>query len=296
MFDNQDQSDVLGSGAKKISLYASHADTITFNITHAEPLVPARFFDHAIALGNFGEELPMHISKLNSFWHLARSVAYQAAGSYSVPYAVKQLGITPNIIGLTSYRKVISKLIIGDIASNAPHMRQVTIEELASVPVELTRPVLGHEFLVPSPIYLEVGIVSQYVATHLAVDLFDYIGLAAELGILSTADVTAFSLQQHLIPGGCELGYYPASWLLPLLEKLEGLGRAFLIKHERRLRTYDNYQIRALSFLSERLGSFFLIRKLTEVYGPQLHISAFGFMCTIVNSGRYAHAVVDGAG
>ena len=272
MLDTRDKEGPPRSDAKPLNARGV-IPNFTFIVTHAEPLVPSRFFDQIIALGNYGSELSTHIGSLDPFWHEARPVAFQVAGSYALPNAINHVGFIPDVVGIISFRKIISRSRIGLIAPNAPHMQQVTSNELSLFERSEFWPSVGHEFFVAQPLYFQEGLIAQYASCHEAKDLFDYMGLAVDVGVLSQADLNDFTRQKHLIPGGCELGYFPWSWLLPTLEKLERVGRAFLRNNRARISKYDDYQIRALSFLSERLGSFLLLQRLTQTYGATIHKS-----------------------
>lgn len=267
--------------------------SVTFLVTHIEPAIPSMFFDHAIALGDFGVDLPFHVSRLDPFWHAMRPIAFSSAGIYSVPQAVKKLDSKPDVIGIISQRKLIAREAIGRASTGGLAMRDIDSTILGPINVEVARPAPGATFLVPQPINLPTGMVDQYAAVHVAADLFDYISLAAEHGVLERDDIKSFVQQRHFFPGGCEFGYFPANWILKTLQQLEELGRAFLMRYERRLRSYDKYQVRSLSFLSERLGSFLLTKELIRIHGSTIPRSTFGHMCVVVENGGYTQALAN---
>jgi SAM-dependent methyltransferase len=106
--------------------------------------------------------------------------------------------------------------------------------------------------------------------------------LAVERGIISKDDYQNFLECKTFIPGGCELGIYPCKWLLGILSHLEDLGRHFILKHKVRIASYDSYQVRCIGFLSERLGSFLLLKELNARFNNQIPATVFGHMTTIV--------------
>jgi tetratricopeptide (TPR) repeat protein len=124
-------------------------------------------------------------------------------------------------------------------------------------------------------------------------DLLDYLWLAVEMGVIGPDDVQALLDSTRFIPGGCELGIYPTRWLSTTLKKLEVLGREYVTRFGDRIRTYDSYQVRAVGFLAERLGSYFLLQELRNRYPQGIPSSLFGNLCVIVNDGEtYAGASV----
>jgi hypothetical protein len=132
---------------------------------------------------------------------------------------------------------------------------------------------------------LEQGVVAHYIQEHHGTDLFDYISMAVELGILTNNDADGFAREKYFVPGGCELGIYPTSWVRPALEKLEKLGREFVTRRGARILTYNKYQVRAVGFLAERLGSYWLLTELRSRFPQGIPRDLFGYLCVIVPPG-----------
>ena len=107
--------------------------------------------------------------------------------------------------------------------------------------------------------------------------------------MLDSNSAREFLAAKHFIPGGVELGIYPKSWLIHALSRIELVGRQFLYRYGKRLKKYNKYQARAVGFLSERLGSFLLMRHLMEKYSNNIPADIFGYMTVIVegNSSYY---------
>ncbi|RTL29035.1 MAG: hypothetical protein EKK49_14990 [Rhodocyclaceae bacterium] len=255
-------------------------------ISHAEPMLPPYWFDDAIALGEYEEESPLHISRLHNFWHKNRSLSFGAAGSYALPRALEQLPPEYQLVGICSYRKAILRRPLGRPSESYPTMREMERHEAEPLDASEMSPTGEHEFLLAQPRHFPTGLFHQYALVHELVDLLDYTSLAINNGILDKAAAADFVREQVIIPGGCELGIYPRQWLAGTLSALSTLGKTFLETYGSRIRGYNIYQIRAVGFLSERLGSFLLMRELKRRYPQGAPPEVFGHMTCIIEDGR----------
>ena len=266
-----------------------------FCVSHTKPLLPESWYDDCISLGDYQSESLSHVRQLDQFWHDARPIAYGAAGAYVVPIAVERFSNNAELIEISSCRKRVLPTAAGVESKVYPTMRELSVKDFeaeASPSIFVPRP--GHDFLVAQPLHFEISILGQYAISHYRRDLLDYTSLAIEMGILDSDSASDFLALKHFIPGGVELGIYPKSWLIPALSKIELLGRQFLNRYGDRLKRYNNYQIRAIGFLSERLGSFLLLRHLVEKYSNNIPYDIFGYMTVIVEHGsKYSQSFVD---
>lgn len=256
-----------------------------FCITHTAPLLPASWYDDCIALGDFQSGSALHVAQLDRFWHQARPVAYGAAGSYVVPIAIEAVAGASKLIEISSYRKRVLLSAEGEESQSYgyPAMREVgrgSLELRADLATFTPRD--GVDFLVSQPLFFKNSILGQYAESHHRKDILEYTRLATEMGVLNSDSASEFLDTKYLIPGGVELGLYPKSWIVPTMSKIESVGREFLIRNRGRLTKYDNYQVRAVGFLSERLGSFLLLRHLVELYSNRIPADVFGFMTVLV--------------
>lgn len=266
-------------------------------VSHTKPLLAESWYDDCISLGDFESDSPSHVSQLDPFWHEARPIAYSAAGTYVVPIAIERFSSTANFIEISSYRKRILPSPEGAESRTFgyPGMREFRFEHLEKqAELSVFEPHADLGFLVAQPVYFENSIVGQYAASHHRKDILDYTDLAVELGVLESSSAAEFLGAKHFIPGGAELGIYPKPWIIDTLSNLELIGRQFLNRYRDRIRKYDDYQVRAVGFLSERLGSFLLLRHLVEVFSNKIPLDIFGYMTVIVEGGLgYSIASTD---
>jgi hypothetical protein len=214
-----------------------------------------------------------------------RPLAYGAAGNYVIPRAIDTETRVTDLTGIFSHRKIVVRSSIGREAAKYPIYREISVPAASKVSVEDVRPRDNHDFLIGAPLKFPQGVVQQYAQMHHAIDLYDYLSIAAEIGVMTPNDVREFTLDTNFIPGGCELGIYPTGWLYASLRKLEALGRDFVTRCGARIRTYDSYQVRAVGFLAERLGSYFLLKELRQRYPQGIPRSLIGYLCVIVPDG-----------
>ena len=263
----------------------------TYCVSHEPPLVPEPLFDHAIGIGDFRPTRGAHVSALDPFWDRMRPLAYGAAGNYAIPRAIDVEACKTEVTGIFTHRKIVVRSSIGRPALKYPVYREISVDDASELSVIEVRPREESEFLIGGPLRFPHGIISQYAQMHHVIDLFCYLSIAAEIGILTSAELREFSLDTMFVPGGCELGVYPTEWLRETLGKLERLGREFVTRYGDRIRTYDRYQVRAVGFLAERLGSYFLLKELRRRFPRGIPTTLIGSLCVIVpKGGAYAGA------
>lgn len=257
----------------------------TFCVTHEPPLAPEKLFDYTIGIGEYRPARGQHVSVLDPFWDRMRPFAYGAAGNYVIPRAIDLETLAAELTGIFSHRKIVVRSSIGREAIKYPVYREISASTALQLPADEVRVRDGYDFLIGAPVKFPQGIVQQYAQMHYAIDLFDYLSIAVQMGVMTPHDVQEFTLDTHFIPGGCELGVYPTPWLYTMLTTLEELGRSFVTRFENRLRTYDGYQVRAVGFLAERLGSYFLLKELRRRYPQGIPRGLIGCLCVIVPAG-----------
>jgi hypothetical protein len=272
---NRNRTDVKKDGGVKQRVFC---------VTHAPPLVPDALADYVIGLGDYHPTRGAHISVLNPFWDRMRPYSFGAAGNYAIPNAIDAAG-NSELTGIFSHRKIVVRTQTGKRSPALDFMFEVDAEDADQIPRDEIEPRPGFDFLIGFPYRGEQSVVAQYIDDHAGIDLFDYITIAVELGVLSLDEAQEFAKERFLIPGGCEMGIYPTAWVRPVLEKLAAVGREFVTRRSERIRSYDSYQVRAVGFLAERLGSYFLLTELRKRYPAGLPAGLCGCLCVIVPPG-----------
>lgn len=268
--------------------------TRVFCVSHEQPLVPDALADFVIGVGDYHPEPSrgLHISALDSYWDEMRPYAYGAAGNYVIPKAIDAVGAT-KYTGVFSHRKIIVRTQIGRQCPTMDFYYDVDLPDAAVLPRVEIEPRDGFDFLVGFPLRCRQTVVGRYIQDHHGLDLFDYVSMAVDMGVLPVEDAQAFSTEEFFIPGGCESGIYPTAWVRPILEGLAGLGREFITRRAARIMTYDNYQVRAVGFLAERLGSYLLLSELRRRYPTGIPREICGYLCVLVPpGGTYESAVI----
>ncbi len=264
----------------------------TYCVTHEDPLVPDHLADYIIGIGEHRPVRGAHISALDAYWDRMRPYAYGAAGNYVIPRAIDATGST-DLTGIFSHRKIIVRTQMGKPSVVLPFLHEIPDADAKRIPRREIEPHPGFEFLIGFPINLPCGVLQQYIEAHYAIDMFEYISMAVDIGMMTLDQAQEFGREKIFIPGGCEMGIYPTAWVRPMLEKLEALGREFVTRCGPRLRTYDNFQVRAVGFLAERLGSFFLLTELRQRFPAGLPRELCGTLCVICPpGGSYENAKV----
>lgn len=258
-----------------------------FCISHEKPLLPESWYDDCISLGEFQTDSVSHVSHLDRFWHEARPMSYGTAGTHVLPIAIERFASDVKLVEICNYRKKVlpsPEGVESEIYSGLRELRFGDFDGKADSAAFMPRADLG--FLVAHPIYFENSVVEkQLELRHFdRRDLGDYASLAIEAGVLDENSASEFLGAKHFIPGGCELGIFPKSWLVRQLSGIEVVGKEFLSRYGNRIAKYDEVQIRAISFLAECLGSFLLIRHLMEKYSNNIPADIFGYVTVIRDS------------
>lgn len=186
-----------------------------------------------------------------------------SAGSFAILelFLNKKLDISidDDCITVLQYRKFLHPRALGEPSSTYAGMRIIrSTDNIKPAPfkdVELPALLISR----PKPIG---NIYRQYYHSHKAPDILKYTATAIELGVLTPEDSFNFLNFDIIIPGGAEFGTYPAYLFLKIMSKLEDICIQFIKNYQ--LTDLGLYQRRALAFCNERMGSYLLMKYLSE--------------------------------
>jgi hypothetical protein len=225
-----------------------------------------------IRLGETQGEGGLDLRDLAPDWLPHHPVLGGTAGSFALRRYVLERRPDATRVGICQYRKFVSPRRIR--RARDPRYRVMDV---------VPKPMLdGHrfaaalwpgdaEFLVSAPrrftrvFWHRRGYLHEYARDHCVDDFLHFTAAAVEQGVLDRSDVEAFFAEDVIIPGGAELGVYPAAFWLATVEQIERVVRACV---GRNAPVRDGAQARAWSFCAERLGSWLVLRRFrSEVAG-----------------------------
>lgn len=265
----------------------------TFCIAHAPVKLDLPASAHLVWIGNAPppQGLPCQMivaSEFASELNDKHRYLAGAAGSYVVRKFLNEHPALWNLedrISIIHYRKFVSSAPLGFPAANYHGCQLLYPGEALAIDIDRVHSFIESAYLLPQIVGVG-GILRQYAHGHCVEDFLRYCAFAVEKGILGRDEVTSFFQQGVLIPGGVELGILPIHVFLETIEKLEQVCAAFLEVHKPV--SDQPYQSRALAFCNERLGSFLLLKRLTQEFNcdiPGLPSNFFGYMHTVVEPG-----------
>ncbi|WP_371225805.1 hypothetical protein [Roseovarius sp. 2305UL8-3] len=250
---------------------ADNRSTLHFCITHKELDIPLQ--DHLILLeiGDRGsvpsaggnkvincyDELPgarVHRKKLGAMLGVFAARHYLCRAFEELDFSVS----------LSTYRTCMMHERNEENFMTGIQMNLVTPEQASRLTGKMIQPDTSSKWLLPQPITVpSVG--AQYAKAHHLEDLEVYLSIAIEENVLADHELTPFLESKTLLPGCFGVSLMPAQVFCDVGEKLERVANRFLEGFS--VSNRDSYQIRAVDFCSERLGSFLIAKHLTRVYG-----------------------------
>jgi hypothetical protein len=205
----------------------------------------------------------------------------------------------PNdIVHYCHYRKYICKDVMGVPAPNYRGMRLVTETEIEQKSDIIFNPkLLTDKFLICQPFKIR-HLAKQYRSSHYLPDLLRFIAIGCELGILSQDDAEFILQDDHLFPGGIELGFYPADVFLKVAGEIAEISQAFMdeLPMEKRTQAPEKFRpktnhwqnmTRPIAFCSERVSSFLLEKEIKLRFRGRVPRRLFGTMYTVTDQGKY---------
>jgi hypothetical protein len=172
-------------------------------------------------------------------------------------------------VGLCQYRKLVSnRRVSRTVAKSYKAMdlvsrRGLSRSLLAEVMVPTSDWLLGRPFMLPNwrkhSDYLE-----QYGRVHYPQDLLRFTAEAVEQQLLDRKEAVRFLGEEVMLPGGIELGVFPADFWVRNVTAIESVVRACVQRYPV---VREGYDARAWAFCVERLGSYLVLRQLRTLPG-----------------------------
>jgi hypothetical protein len=219
-----------------------------------------------IYLGAAQRDGALNLRDLAPEWQPHHPVLGSTAGAFALKNLVRERFPQATRIGVCQYRKFVSRERISGVRD--PRYRVMDVVPRALLPRERFAELLwpgDAQFLVSGPRrftrlpWHRRGYLKEYARDHCVEDLLRFTGEAVDQGVLQRREALAFFREDVIVPGGVELGVYPASFWLATTESIERVVRACVANPAP---ARDGYQARLWSFCSERLGSYLLLKRL----------------------------------
>jgi len=219
-----------------------------------------------IYLGAVQHAGALNLRDLAPEWEPHHPVLGSTAGAFALKNLVRERFPQATRIGICQYRKFVSRERISAVRDPRYRVMDVVPRETLAGDrfAELLWPGAA-QFLVSGPRrftrvpWHRRGYLKEYARDHCVEDLLRFTAEAVDQGVLERKEVLPFFREDVIVPGGVELGVYPASFWLASTDSIERVVRACVAKHAT---VRDGYQARLWSFCSERLGSWLLLRRL----------------------------------
>ncbi len=225
-----------------------------------------------IYLGDAQHAGALNLRDLAPEWDPHHPSLGSTAGAFALSNLVKERFANATRVGICQYRKFVSRQRISGVRDPRYRVMDVVPKSaLAGSRLDAALRPGDASFLVSAPRrftrvpWHRRGYLKEYARDHCVEDLLRFSAAAVEQGVLERREVVAFFREDVIVPGGIELGVYPAPFWLDSTEKIERVVRACVARHATRR---DDYQARLWSFCAERLGSYLLLKRLrAEVAG-----------------------------
>ena len=225
-----------------------------------------------IHLGAAQQQGALNLRDLAPEWDAHHPSLGSTAGTFALRRLVESRFPEATRVGICQYRKFVSRDRISAVRD--PRYRVMDVVPRSGLDRERLDAALrpgDAQFLVSAPRrftrvpWHRRGYLKEYARDHCVEDLLRFTAEAVDQGVLGRREVTEFFREDVIVPGGVELGVYPAPFWRESTAAIEAVARACVAKHAT-LR--DAYQARLWSFCSERLGSWLLLKRFrAEVSG-----------------------------
>lgn len=228
-------------------------------ITHVPVQVPYPDWVSTIHLGEAQGEGRLNLRDLAPQWVAHHPVIGGTAGSFALRALLERDFPQARSVGICQYRKFVSRERLSTVpAEGYASMDAVMLSQLRRDTLAQAMDPRDQEFLVVPPRRLSRhGLLDQYSRIHLSEDFLHFTAEAASQGVLDNREAAQFLSEQMFVPGGIELGVFPAAFWRESMAAIESVIAACVLRYPVHR---DSYQRRVWSFCAERLGSHLLLR------------------------------------
>jgi hypothetical protein len=218
-----------------------------------------------IHLGQAQHDGGLNLRDLAPEWDPHHPSLGSTAGAFALRRLVMARFPEAKRVGICQYRKFISRRRISGVRDPRYRVMDVVPQrQLAGDRLDAALQPGDASFLVSAPRrftrvpWHRRGYLKEYARDHCVEDLLRFCAAAVDEGVLGRREVVDFFREDVIVPGGVELGVYPAPFWLESTELVERVVRACVA---RRPTVRDGYQARLWSFCAERLGSYLLLKR-----------------------------------
>ena len=241
-------------------------------LTHVPLATEFPAFVEPIFLGDAQKEGALNLRDLAPEWEPYHPILGGLAGTFAMKNHVLRSHPGATQVGLCQYRKFVSnRRISRTVAPSYRSMDLVSRRGLSrGLLDEVMRP--AADWLVARPLLLpnwrkHSDYLEQYGRVHQPQDLLRFAAEAVEQQLLERSEATRFLREELMLPGGIELGVFPADFWLRSVTAIENVVRACVKRYDV---VRDGYDARAWAFCVERLGSYLVLRELRTLPGFEL--------------------------
>ena len=241
-------------------------------LTHVPLTTDFPAFVEPILLGDAQKPGALNLRDLAPEWEPYHPILGGLAGTFAMKNHVLRHHPGAKQVGLCQYRKLVSNRRISrtvaksykamDLVSRRGLSRELLTEVmLPRADWLLARPFMMSNWRKHSD-YLE-----QYGRVHYPQDLLRFTAEAVDQQLLDRKEAVRFLGEELMLPGGIELGVFPADFWLRSVTAIENVVRACVKRYDV---VRDGYDARAWAFCVERLGSYLVLRELRTLPGFEL--------------------------
>jgi len=243
-------------------------------LTHVPLATDFPAFVEPILLGDAQAEGGLNLRDLAPEWAPHHPILGGLAGTFAMKNHVLRHHPDATRVGVCQYRKFVSNRRISRTV--APSYKAMDLVSRRAVSRELLADVMRprSDWLLARPFMLSnwrkhSDYLEQYGRVHHPEDLLRFTAEAVEQQVLDKVEAARFLNEEQMLPGGIELGVFPADFWLRSITAIEGVVRACV---QRWTVAREGYDARAWAFCVERLGGYLVLRHLRSLPGTELRL------------------------